>query len=155
MPDPAGARISCCRRPPLPRRQQAAACLRRAALLALVLGAAGQAGCVAAPSGSLPPLQPPKVAFDLSTIAASGLTGPPGGQVAVDYEFCIADEAQAAAAVRRIDVTARCSRSRGRIGCRSGQLLCIGHTHRPGWRAVLDQLAARDDILRIERHFAE
>ena len=115
---------------------------------------AGVAGCAALPAGA-PAAQPSKIGFDLSTIADSGLTGPADGLVAVDYEFCIPDAPPAVAAVRRIDLTARCSRSRGRIGCGSGELLCIGHTHRPGWREVLHRLAARDDIRRIERHYAE
>lgn len=161
MIGPAGGSVRDAR-VPLPRRRRGPAVgLPRAASLALVLFTAGQVGCAASSAGTPGPrpqpatTQPSKIAFDLAAIAPSGLTGRPGGLVAVDYEFCIADDPTTEAAVRRIDVTARCTRSRGRIGCARGQLLCIGHTHRPGWRAVLEQLAARDDIRRIERHFAE
>jgi hypothetical protein len=136
----------------------AASVLARSAAASVLAGAAAAlalaAGCAAATD--LEPRTPPgKIAFDLSAISASGLTGPVDGRVAVDYEFCIPADAAAAAAVRRTDVTARCGPGRGRIGCGGGEWLCIGHTHRPGWRAVLERLAARDDIRRIERHFAE
>ena len=41
------------------------------------------------------------------------------------------------------------SGSRGRIGAGPGACLCIGSTHGPGWRDVLEALAALPDVGRI------
>jgi heat shock protein HslJ len=115
-----------------------------------------------APVGAVAPDAPPsagsaKLSFDLAPIDAAGLTGPPNGQVAVAYEFCIPATPAYLAEVQRIDATVRpYPSSRGRIGCRPGEeVLCIGSTHQPGWQAVLQQLTALDYVARIDRHFAE
>jgi hypothetical protein len=84
------------------------------------------------------------------------LTGPPDGKVAVAYEFCIPGTPAHLAEVRNIDPTiAIQSYAPGRIGCGPGQVLCIGSTHQPGWRSVLQALTALDYVARIDRHFAE
>ena len=83
----------------------------------------------------------PRIGVDLASVNAEGLRGPPGGLRAVHYEFCIPADDQVAAEVRAIDATARLLHgSRGRIGCRHGQILVLGHTHQPAYRRVLDRL---------------
>ena len=47
------------------------------------------------------------------------------------------------------------STSPGRIGCGDDQVLCIGETHQPEWRTVLEQLAALDYVEQINQSFAE
>lgn len=96
-----------------------------------------------------------KIAFDLSVIDAEGLHGPANGRVARGYEFCMPDNEATAAEVRAIDRTIQLSRAPGRIGCTSGQLLAIGHTHQPDWLGVLTRLARLPYVRRIEPHLAE
>jgi hypothetical protein len=97
-----------------------------------------------------------KISFDLAAIDDTGLAGPLDGRVAVAYEFCIPDIAAYLAEVRHIDSTVRVQPgSPGRIGCGPDQVLCIGSTHQPDWRAVLKRLAALEYIARIDRSFAE
>jgi hypothetical protein len=98
-----------------------------------------------------------KISFDLAPIDDTGLTGPPHGRVAVAYEFCIPATPAHRAEVQRLDPTVRMHpASPGRIACRPGdEILCIGSTHQPEWRAVLHALAALDYVARIDRHFAE
>jgi hypothetical protein len=135
--------------------------------LAVLLGAtarvwalfalAGIAGCASGPMRLVPPpATSPKITFDVSGIDSEGLQGPPGGQVAVSYEFCIPDSPQASAEVQRVDPTARCTAgSRGRIGCTPEQALCIGSTHQANWADVLNALAALPFIERIDRSYFE
>jgi heat shock protein HslJ len=98
-----------------------------------------------------------KITFDPGAISEAGLAGPPDGLVAVAYEFCIPATPTYVAEVQRIDPTVRTQPgSPGRIGCRPGaEVLCVGSTHQPGWRSVLQQLAALDYVARIDRHVAE
>ena len=46
-------------------------------------------------------------------------------------------------------------RSRGRIGCVDGELLCTGHTHQAGYRDVLAALARLPYVARIDQAFFE
>jgi heat shock protein HslJ len=97
-----------------------------------------------------------KVSFDLGAIHDTGLTGPPSGLVALAYEFCIPATPEHLPEVQRIDPTVRAQPGApGRIGCGAGELLCIGSTHQPNWRSVLQELAALDYVTRIDRFFAE
>jgi heat shock protein HslJ len=98
-----------------------------------------------------------KISFELAPIDESGLTGPPDGRVAVAYEFCIPATPAHLAEVQRLDPTVQTQPgSRGRIGCRPGEeVLCIGSTHQPQWRAVIQQLAGLDYVAHIDRHVAE
>jgi hypothetical protein len=96
-----------------------------------------------------------KIRFDLSRLDAAGLYGPPDGLRALSYEFCIPDRADTAARVREIDGSVEMHRSRGRVGCSGGELLCIGSTHQPGYREVLDTLAGLPYVTRIEQAFFE
>ncbi|HEX2514394.1 MAG TPA: META domain-containing protein [Chloroflexota bacterium] len=106
------------------------------------------------PGGAADPMR--KVTFDLDQIDPTGLSGPPGGQVAVGYEFCIPATPGHLAEVQGIDPGVRAQPgSPGRIGCGPGQVLCLGSTHQPGWRSVLERLAALDYVARIDRFWGE
>jgi len=86
----------------------------------------------------------------------SGLYGPPDGLRALSYEFCIPAGESYAALVRSVDPTVQVSPgSRGRIGCRNGQQLCIGHTHQQKFRDVLRRLAELEYVERIEQSWFE
>ena len=106
------------------------------------------AGC--RPDGDAPADGIAKIAFDLGQLDADGLRGPVGGKVAVSYEFAIPDTPAARAAVRRIDArVAFMPGSRGRIGARPGECLCVGSTHQPHHRDVLFALARLPEVARI------
>lgn len=97
-----------------------------------------------------------KIHFDLSQIDSEGLWGEADGKVAVDYEFCIPADPALQAEVMAIDTTVSLMKgSRGRIGCTEGQWLCVGSTHQPNYKKVLEKLAALDYVERIERTFYE
>ncbi len=81
--------------------------------------------------------------FDLDRLNADGLQGPPDGLRALHYEYCIPDHPGAIHEVSAIDPTLEIQGSSpGRVGCGEGELLCLGHTHQPDYRAVLELLAA-------------
>jgi hypothetical protein len=103
----------------------------------------------------LPPAPPggvsTKIHFDLSEFNDDGLFGPPDGLRAAMYEFCIPARADLAAEVASIDPTDQIyAGSPGRIGCASGEFLCIGSTGQPGFRDVLANLAQLDYVSRIQ-----
>lgn len=99
---------------------------------------------------------PSKIAFDLSRLSDEGLAGPADGLRALSYEFCIPSRAEAVATVERLDATIRIvAESPGRIGCGAYEALCIGHTHQPNWRAVLDSLADLEYVARIDEWVGE
>jgi len=117
------------------------------AIVALLLVA-----CAAAPTTT----PSAKVRFPLDSIRADGLSGPADGLVSTDYEFCVPATPEKLAEVRRIDPSVRISLvARGRIGRKDGQALCLGNTHQPGWRDVLERLAALEYVAEIRRCFAE
>ncbi len=123
---------------------------RRTWLVAALLVAA------CSPKAADAPAQAREIAFDLSTLNAEGLYGPPNGLRALSYEFCIPATATHVDEVRRIDTTVVFHlRSSGRIGCGAEQYLCVGHTHQPGFRIVLEELARLDYVSRIDQSFAE
>ena len=66
---------------------------------------AGDGTCVLAAGGPEIPWR--KVTFDLDQIDPAGLSGPPGGQVAVGYEFCIPATPAHLAEVQGIDPSVR------------------------------------------------
>ena len=106
------------------------------------------AGCSAPQPAPLDPRA--KIDFDLEALDADGLRGPPDGKVAVDYEFAIPDTAAAREEVSRIDPSvAFMAGSRGRIGAKPGQCLCLGSTHQPRHREILLALARLPEIARI------
>lgn len=99
---------------------------------------------------------PAEIRFDLTRLDAAGLRGPADGKVSVAYEFCIPGRERLREEVAATDITVRCTRgARGRIGCAPGEMLCIGATHQPGWRRVLETLAALPYVQRIEEAFFE
>jgi hypothetical protein len=102
------------------------------------------------------PSAPSIITFDLDRINQSGLHGPPDGLRSVMYEFCIPTDSAHAREVRSIDPSLRLHpASRGRIGCSSEQTLCIGDTHQPDWRGILNRLAALAYVERIDESFGE
>jgi hypothetical protein len=102
--------------------------------------------------GEGPPVTAPKLTFDPAALDDEGLTGPPGGRVAVAYEFCIPATPAHEAEVRALDPTAEVQRGApGRIGCGPGRWLVVGSTYQPGWRAVLEGLTALPYVTRIDR----
>ena len=97
-----------------------------------------------------------KIHFDLSGIRADGLTGPADGLVSVSYEFCIPGKQQFLAEVLAIDSSIQYSTgSPGRVGCGESDYLCIGDTHKPNWREILQQIAALAYVKRIQRAWFE
>ena len=124
------------------------------------VGAAGRFGValtlclVSAGAGAGPPAA--RIAFDLDRLDSSGLQGPPDGRRALHYELCIPDRPEAAQAVTAIDPSLKIYRGPpGRVGCGVGTLLCVGHTHRPDYRAVLERLAALPFVSEIREAFFE
>ncbi len=96
------------------------------------------------------------VTFDIDRINEDGLVGPPDGLRSVMYEFCVPSDSISMAAARAIDPTLELHPDApGRIGCGDGQVLCIGHTHQPGWKTTLARLAALDFVTRIDESFME
>lgn len=90
------------------------------------------------------------VEIDVATIDDDGLRGSAAGKVAVSYEFAIPDTPARRRAVRHIDRSVEfMPGSRGRIGAGPGECLCIGSTHQPRWREVLERLAELPGVTRI------
>jgi hypothetical protein len=134
----------------------------RAGLIACVCFSISLSGCTGGddpsadpdPESELPTLT--KITFDLDLLNDDGLIGPPAGLRSVMYEFCVPDDSASTAEVRKIDSTIRIrATSPGRVGCSANQVLCIGETHQPGWRTVLEQLSMLEYIDRIDQSFAE
>ena len=97
-----------------------------------------------------------KIRFDIDRLDADGLQGPRDGLRALHYEYCIPDRPDAVREVTAIDPTLQIQRgSPGRVGCAAGELLCLGHTHQPGYRAVLQRLATLPFIAEIHEAFFE
>jgi len=97
-----------------------------------------------------------KIRFDLDRLNSDGLHGPLDGLRALHYEYCIPDRPKAVREVTAIDPTLQIQRgSPGRVGCAAGELLCLGHTHQPGYRAVLERLATLPFVAEIHEAFFE
>jgi hypothetical protein len=67
-----------------------------------------------------------------------------------DYEFCINDTPTLRSKVLQADHSVRFMESPGRIGCKKGQVLCIGNTSEPKYKYRLYQLCRLDFVQRIE-----
>lgn len=92
----------------------------------------------------------------LDRLDADGLLGAASAKRALDYEFCIPANPEAASEVIAIDPSARLMRgSRGRVGCRPGQWLVLGSTHQPAFAEIIRRLAALPYVERIEPAFHE
>jgi len=97
-----------------------------------------------------------KITFNLEHLNESGLYGPPGGLRALHYEFCIPGDPGYEAEVRQIDPSIQVSKtSPGRIRCAEGEYLCVGNTHQPDFRMVLNKLANLPYVKRIDQAFFE
>ena len=97
-----------------------------------------------------------KIRFDLDRLDPDGLQGPRDGLRALHYEYCIPDRSEAVREVTAIDPTLQIQGgSPGRVGCAAGELLCLGHTHQPDYRVVLEQLATLPFIAEIHEAFFE
>ena len=119
--------------------------------LLLGLLTVGLAACA-----SVPARASAKIRFPLDGIRADGLSGPAGGLVSIDYEFCVPADPRVLEEVKRLDPSVKVSLvARGRIGRRDGQALCLGNTQQKDWRLVLERLAARPDIAEIRRCYFE
>ena len=72
------------------------------------------------------------------------------------YEFCIPNTTQCKDEVKAIDPSLQLmSGSPGRIGCSKNEYLCIGSTHQPEFKRVLQQLAELTYIQQIDECFFE
>ncbi len=119
--------------------------------LLLGLLTAGLAACASVPAPTSA-----KIRFPLDGIRTDGLSGPAGGLVSIDYEFCVPADPRVLEEVKRLDPSVKVSLvARGRIGRRDGQALCLGNTQQKDWRLVLERLAARPDIVEIRRCYFE
>jgi heat shock protein HslJ len=108
-----------------------------------------------APPGSVPGPNS-KIRFELDRLDTDGLQGPPDGLRALHYEYCIPDRPEAIRAVIAIDRTLQIQRgSPGRVGCGADELLCLGHTHQPSHRAVLEQLTRLSFVAEIREALFE
>jgi len=96
-----------------------------------------------------------KIKLDFKQLDAEGLTGPPKGKVAMNYEFCIPSEEKFWRQVHKIDATAQKNAGKGRIACKDSQWLVIGSTHQKNYQRVLFQLASLPYLERIEPTFWE
>jgi hypothetical protein len=67
-----------------------------------------------------------------------------------DYEFCITDTPELREKVLKLDASVRFMASPGRIGCKKGQVLCIGSTASPKYKRRLYNLCRIDFVQRIE-----
>ena len=118
---------------------------------ALAFAALVLAGCTSTHRAPEPP-PASLIRLDLSILDEDGLRGPPGGKVAVAYEFCIPTTEPHRAEVLNIDRTVQfMPSSPGRIGCSNTQYLCIGSTHQPNYRDVLSLLANLPYVTEIRR----
>ncbi len=97
-----------------------------------------------------------KIKFQLDDIHSDGLRGPPDGLRSVAYEFCVPKDERVYQEVKRIDPSVEVhSNSRGRIGCGPHRALCIGQTHQPRWREVLDRLSSLAYVAEIRESIYE
>ena len=96
-----------------------------------------------------------KVKIDLSRFDKDGLSGPPDGKVAVNYEFCIPKDEKKWKEVLKIDADLQRLPSKGRIGCDDQSWLVVGSTHRPQFKRILYDLAALPYVARNEEVFWE
>ena len=97
-----------------------------------------------------------KIQIDFRRLDENGLTGPIGGKVAVNYEFCLPANEKYWKKIKQVDQTAQKQPgAKGRVGCDGRQWLVIGSTHQPNYRRVLYELAALPYIDRILQTFWE
>jgi hypothetical protein len=82
--------------------------------------------------------------------------GQGNGRRSLSYEFCIPATDAAMTELKAIDPAIQMyPDSRGRIGCQSHQVLCIGNTHTPRWREILAAIAHLPYVERIDEFLGE
>jgi hypothetical protein len=126
-------------------------CMNRACILALMV-------VLYACTAQRPPENPDawkKIKLDFKEINAEGLSGPPKGKVAVNYEFCIPAEEKYWRQVRKTDSSARKNTGKGRVGCTEKQWLVIGSTHQKNYQRILFQLASLPYVEQIQQTYWE
>jgi hypothetical protein len=97
-----------------------------------------------------------KVTFDMSRLDNNGLLGPPNGNRALSYEFCIPNTEEHKAEVKSIDsIVQFMPGSPGRIRCDKNECLCIGSTHQKNFKRVLKNLADLEYVKLINESFFE
>jgi hypothetical protein len=126
-------------------------------ILVFVLFAVSMTGCrVKSEQGSTDQTEIAKIKFPLDNINTDGLRGPPGGLVAVAYEFCVPTDELIHQEVQQIDPSLKIyARSPGRIGCTGNQSLAIGETNQARWREVLRELSLLNYVDEIRECFFE
>lgn len=126
-------------------------------MLVFVVFAVSMTGChVTNEQGSTHQPEMAKIKFPLDNINADGLRGPPGGLVAVAYEFCVPKDEITHQEVQQIDPSLKIYvRSPGRIGCTGNQSLAIGETNQARWREVLRELSLLNYVDEIRECFFE
>jgi hypothetical protein len=88
-----------------------------------------------------------KIQFDYSALDENGLYR---GERSLDYEFCIpATETNRKTILDYEPDTRIMEKSKGRIGCKEGQWLCIVSTHDPEWKERLYKIASLSYVDRI------
>ena len=105
------------------------------------------------PSGSDPAWK--KLGFSIKQLDADGLYGPVNAKVSMQYEFCIPDDAKHKKHIERLDPTVQFQKSRGRVGCKKDQLLCIGNTHDKTYQTRLYNLCLLPYVESIQQTFWE
>lgn len=97
-----------------------------------------------------------KIEIDLSVLDENGLRGEKEGKTSVSYEFCIPDNETCKNEIKSIDKTVQFfPGSKGRIGAKDGECLCIGNTNQTDFQIVLEKLASLSYIERIIECFFE
>jgi hypothetical protein len=98
-----------------------------------------------------------KISFDLSEFTDDGLRERPKGEFnAISYEFCIPADEETLNEVKKIDTTLSVYKtSKGRSGCSDKEWLCIGKSHRAGFKSVILKLASLRYIRKISETFWE
>lgn len=97
-----------------------------------------------------------KIRLDLSAVDENGLVGPPDGKRLLHYELCLPRDDALVREALFIDPSLEVyARSPGRAGCHGEQVLAIGNTGLPGYRARLRGLARLPYVERIEEAFFE
>lgn len=97
-----------------------------------------------------------KIKIDFHLLDKDGLSGPPDGKTALNFEFCIPKDEKKWRELQKIspDLQKQIG-GRGRIGCQADQWLIIGSTHQPQYKRILYELASLPYVARIEPVFWE
>lgn len=96
-----------------------------------------------------------KIKLDFKRFDNDGLSGPPDGKVAANYEFCVPMSDKYWKQVHKIDPTAQRSAGKGRVGCTEKEWLVIGSTQQPHFQRVLFDLASLPFVREIQETYYE